>query len=187
MGEYGFGQTDQLGRVIPRLEQQRPQPVQPQAQPQSSMYDTILQVLQDPRNAWIGMGPMAMAAKLPRMGGMFGWGDKVSRKEHLYNLHHDKERAMDGGFKPLTAQPHYSPTTQGVSADPVSWANLLDKRWGTYNAALRGGIEDGMSLDEAADAARQLNFRPPGFNETMQLKNVVTPNYGRLPNDPRQN
>lgn len=181
----GFGQTDQLGRVIPRLEQQRQQPVQPQAQAGPSMYDTVLQVLQDPRNAWIGMGPMAMAGmagKLPKLGGAFGWG-KDPRTTSAAN----RLAALDGGYKPLQGQPHYSPTTQDLSSDPVSWANLLDKRWDTYNAALRGGIEDGMTPEQAADAARQLNFRPPGFDQVMQLRNVVTPNYGRLPNDPRQN
>lgn len=280
------------------------------------MYDTVLQVLQDPRNAWIGMGPMAMATRAP------GWGaevlrryklmggtpetlDKVlrNRNAHVYDRHGvvksfrqatdiaappnpvlsqeakmykagkmyeniipshtqagsrtlgeisqtrekivdakqrrglsvpkldyiesgmkgnaaynalsrqvarmlDDERgswspfgwgqdprtvsaanrlaAMDGGYKPLTGQSHYSSTTQGLSSDPVSWANLLDKRWGTYEAAVKGGIQDGLSPEQATDVARQLNFQPPGFDQVMQLRNESR-NYGRLPDDPRRN
>jgi len=190
MEQLGFGQVDRQGRVVPRFEQGRAEP-RPQAPAQSpSAYDMVIQALQDPRNAWIGMSPVGMAARVPRMGAgamdilrsergsfnPFGWGQDPRTVKAV-----DKLAAMDGGYKPLSGQPHYSPTTQGLSSDPVSWANLLDRRWGTYNAALKGGLQEGMTPGQAAEAARQLNFRPPGFDETTRLHNPIPPH------DPRRN
>ena len=198
MEQLGFGQVDRQGRVVPRLEQGRAEP-RPQAPAQSpSAYDMVIQALQDPRNAWIGMSPVGMAARVPRMGAgamdilrsergsfnPFGWGQDPRTVKAV-----DKLAAMDGGYMPLSGQSHPRTVTNPItgeqttqlSTDPTSWAKLLDRRWGTYNAALKGGLQEGMTPGQAAEAARQLNFRPPGFDETTRLHNPIQPH------DPRRN
>ncbi len=103
----GFGQVDANNRVIPRWEQGQRQTQPPQAQaPSPSPYDTVLQVLQDPRNAWIGMSPLGMATRAPGIAGRameilrsergsfnpFGWGKAESAGPNL------------GGFAPSVEQ-----------------------------------------------------------------------------------
>ena len=78
MDRMGFGQVDANNRVIPRWEQSHRQTQPPQAQaPSLSPYDMVLQVLQDPRNAWIGMSPLGMATR------PMGWGAEVLRRYKL--------------------------------------------------------------------------------------------------------
>lgn len=153
-------------------------------------------ILSDPRNAWIGLSPVGVAARIPRMGAEltnvlrsergsfnpFGW-DQNPRTVSAAN----RLAAMDGGYVPQQGPSHFSTTTNRLSEDPVSWAKMLNQRWGNYEHAKQSGISEGMTVDEAEQAVKQLNMRPPGFEETRQLRDVVTPNYGRLPNDPRRN
>lgn len=86
----GFGQVDANNRVIPRWETQRQTQPLPAQAPTRSPYDMVLDVLQDPRNAWIGMSPVGAATRIPGLSrslarivadergsfNPFGWGKK---------------------------------------------------------------------------------------------------------------
>lgn len=132
---------------------------QPQAQPEYIGYlKQVLNALSDPRNQWMGTGLMGGTVK--------GLGGLRSFFEHRQPL------KDPGGFYPQQVPQHYSTASRGLSANPTSYADTLDTRWKTLDQMLQSGQAEGMAKQQALDAVKQLNMLPPGFNETMAMRNA---------------
>ena len=147
-----------------------------QPTPQAKALGKVIDALQDPRNSWIGMGPLAMATKgsglarrvLSNERGSwnpFGWGEnpKTANMKDVF-------AAQDGGYRPFTGPSHLSPTTDQLSTNPISWAKLLDRRYQTVEDMTKQGMDElGMTREEALGSIRQLNLFPKGYDKTMSL------------------
>ena len=142
-------------------------------------YGRVLDALMDPRMAAFAPGmslvrapglagnAMRSAPAMTERGSWspFGWG-KDPRTVNAA----DKMAAMDGGYAPLKGQAHYSPTTQHLSEDPISWARLLERRTDVADNAIRDGLQEGLTPGQALDAVYSLNFAPKGYDKTLQLR-----------------
>lgn len=131
---------------------------QPQAQPEYIGYlKQVLDALADPRNQWIGTGLMGGTVK--GLGGLRGF------------FEHQQPLKNPGGFYPQQAPQHYSTASQRLSSNPTSYADTLDTRWKAMDQMVQSGQAEGMAKQQALDAVKQLNMLPPGFDETMAMRN----------------
>lgn len=147
-----------------------------QPTPQAKALGKVIDALQDPRNAWIGLGPMAgvmrggkLATQLVRdergSWSPFGWGKnpKTMRSD-------DYLAAKDGGYTPFRGPSHYSPDLEQQSTNPITWAKLLDRRYKTVADMTNEGVNDlGMTREEALNSIRRLNLFPMGYDKTQAL------------------
>lgn len=76
-----------------------------------------------------------------------------------------------GGFHPKEVPQHYSTSTQRLSSNPTSYADTLDTRWKAMDQMVQSGQAEGMARQQALDAVKQLNMLPPGFDETIAMRN----------------
>lgn len=139
-------------------------------EPQAAL-GRILDALQDPRMAAFAPGMSLMRA--PGMMGNAMRSMPAMTERGSFRLFSDKPAhplSDSGGFRPDFGQQHFSPITNNLNNDPISWARLLERRHDRYNSMLQEGIADGMSPSQAEVAIRHLNLQPPGLEETENLR-----------------
>ena len=122
-----------------------------QPSPQAQALGRVIQILQDPRNAWMGLGMTRGIGKfLPQAGEYFN-------------------PPMMKGLNAGGSLPAKGPTAMGQTQTAREWAQKLEGAWQRHDQAT-GMISPAIHPVIRERMVHAMNLKPLGYRETMELR-----------------